>query len=73
LPTCFYSPELSNSNQVALRYVVDGNFTAQHMRMKKPEDDIALADGLAYMVENMPYQIHVLSAAENKEVSNAFV
>lgn len=42
------------------------------MRMKKPEDDIALADGLAYMVENMPYQIHVLSAAENKEVSNTF-
>lgn len=47
---------------------MDGNFTAQHMNMKKPENDIALSDGLGYMVENGPYQTHIATAAENKEV-----
>jgi hypothetical protein len=50
------------------RYVVDGNFTAQHMTMKQPALDIALSDGLAYMVANADYQAHLLSAVESKEV-----
>lgn len=48
--------------------MVDGNFTAQHMKMRKPEDDISLSDGLAYMVANEPYQKHVSQAANNEEV-----
>lgn len=47
---------------------MDGNFTAQHMKMRKPEDDIPLSDGLAYMVANEPYQKHIAQAADNKEV-----
>ena len=53
---------------MALRYVVDGNFTAQHMNMRKPEGDVALADGLGYMVEDTPYQNPVASAHETTEV-----
>ncbi|KAG1859409.1 hypothetical protein C8R48DRAFT_673951 [Suillus tomentosus] len=34
---------------VMQRYVVDGNFTTQHMKMKTPEDDVSLADGKGYM------------------------
>jgi hypothetical protein len=49
--------------------VVDGNFTAQHMKMRRPEDDVPLSDGLAYMVANEPYQNHVAQAANNEEVS----
>ena len=48
--------------------MVDGNFTAQHMKMRKPEDDIPLSNGLAYMVANEPYQKHIAQAADNKEV-----
>lgn len=48
--------------------MVDGNFTAQHMKMRKPEDDIPLSDGLAYMVANEPYQNHIKQAANNEEV-----
>ena len=48
---------------MALCYVVDGNFTAQHMNMRKPEGDVALADGLGYMVEDTPYQNHVASVS----------
>lgn len=65
------SPNTENSSDiVALRYVVDGNFTAQHMKMRKPEDDVALSDGLAYMVANGPYENHVSRAADNEEVCN---
>ena len=38
------------------------------MKMRKPEDDIPLSDGLAYMVANEPYQNHVKQAANNEEV-----
>jgi len=51
-----------------LHYVVDGNFTAQHMKMCKPENDIPLSDGLAYMVGNEPYQEHISQAANNEKV-----
>ncbi|KAG1724879.1 uncharacterized protein EDB91DRAFT_1062557, partial [Suillus paluster] len=44
---------------VMQRYVVDGNFTAQHMKMKIPEDDVSLADGKGYMVTEGPYQAHI--------------
>ncbi|KIK17127.1 hypothetical protein PISMIDRAFT_63255, partial [Pisolithus microcarpus 441] len=27
------------------QYVIDGNFTAQHMKMNKPELDVALSNG----------------------------
>lgn len=56
---------------MALWYVVDGNFTAQHMKMQKPEDDIVLSDGLAYMMASGPYQDHVFKAADNEEVCNS--
>ena len=55
---------------VASQYVVNENFTAQHMKMKRPQDDIFLANGLAYMVKDKPYQNHVSSAPNNKEVSH---
>ena len=50
--------------------MVDSNFTAQHMNMKRTENDIALSDGLGYMVENGPYKMHIATAPENKEVSS---
>ncbi|KAG0697969.1 hypothetical protein DFH29DRAFT_878331 [Suillus ampliporus] len=52
---------------VMRRYVVDGNFTAQHMKMKIPEDDVSLADGKGYMVTEGPYQAHIDDSVEEKE------
>lgn len=57
-----------NSWLVMQRYVVDGNFTAQHMNMKQPHLDVTLSDGLGYMVTEADYQAHLLSAQESKEV-----
>ena len=54
---------------MACEYVVDGNFTAQHMNMKKAGNDVTLSDGLGYMVQDGPYQTHIATAPECKEVS----
>ena len=48
--------------------VVDGNFHADHICMKKPEDDIQLADGLGYMVASAAYQKHLSTATDMTEV-----
>jgi hypothetical protein len=53
-------------------YVVDGNFHADHVRMKWPEDDVALADGLAYMVETAPYEEHLSESVETKQVRSPY-
>ncbi|KAI6034671.1 hypothetical protein BKA83DRAFT_4461027 [Pisolithus microcarpus] len=51
------------------QYVIDGNFTAQHMKMNKPERDVSLSDGKGYMVSEIPYQNHLQQSLDNKERS----
>ncbi|KAG1829726.1 hypothetical protein DFJ58DRAFT_848610 [Suillus subalutaceus] len=51
------------------RFVVDGDFTAQHMNMRQPQLNIFLSDGLGYMVTDTDYQAHLASATESKEVN----
>ncbi|KAG1893225.1 uncharacterized protein F5891DRAFT_1196677 [Suillus fuscotomentosus] len=55
---------------VMQRYVVDGNFTAQHMKMKTPEDNVSLADGKGYMVTKEPYEAHITESIEKNEKSS---
>ncbi|KIK72897.1 hypothetical protein PAXRUDRAFT_179689, partial [Paxillus rubicundulus Ve08.2h10] len=50
-------------------YVVDGNFSVQHMKMKIPEEDVSLSDGLAYMVESSAYADHISRMVEAKDKS----
>ncbi|KAG2144695.1 uncharacterized protein EDB93DRAFT_1087402, partial [Suillus bovinus] len=52
------------------RYVVDGNFMAQHMNMRQPHLDVSLSDGLGYMVTEAGYQAHLSSAMESKDRSS---
>ncbi|KAG1841518.1 hypothetical protein F4604DRAFT_1884906 [Suillus subluteus] len=59
---------------VMQRYVVDGNFTVQHMKMKTPEDDVLLVDGKGYMVTEGPYETHITeskSSCSNHRAMNA--
>ncbi|KAI6103046.1 hypothetical protein EDD16DRAFT_1443949, partial [Pisolithus croceorrhizus] len=51
------------------QYVMDGNFTAQHMIMNRPELDVALSDGKGYMVSEGPYQSHLQQSLDSKERS----
>jgi hypothetical protein len=49
--------------------VVDGNFSLEHMRMKKGEDDVFLSDGEGYMVAFTPYQKHLDGSSQTTQVS----
>ncbi|KAI6104906.1 hypothetical protein EV401DRAFT_2060714 [Pisolithus croceorrhizus] len=55
---------------VMRQYVIDGNFTAQRMKMNKPELDVALSDGKGFMVAEVPYQSHLKQSLDSKEVSS---
>ncbi|KIK18134.1 hypothetical protein PISMIDRAFT_110040 [Pisolithus microcarpus 441] len=60
---------LYDRDTIMRQYVVDGNFTAQHMKMNKPELDVALSDGKGYMVPEVPYQSHLKQSLDSKERS----
>ena len=49
-------------------YVFDGNFSAEQLKMKRPEDDVHLTDGDGFMVQEGPYREHLKVAIEIKEV-----
>ncbi|KAI6046731.1 hypothetical protein EDC04DRAFT_2982725 [Pisolithus marmoratus] len=41
---------------------------SQHMKMNKPELDVALSDGKGYMVAEVPYQSHLKQSLDSKEI-----
>ena len=49
--------------------VIDGNFSAEHLKMKQPQDDIALSPGGRYMVEPKRYELHLDTGKEFNQVS----
>jgi hypothetical protein len=49
--------------------VVDGNFSAEHLHMKNPNDDVELTNGTGYFVERQRYQQHIKEAVEIRQVS----
>lgn len=46
----------------------DGNFSAEQIKMKHPEDDVLLSDGNGFLVTDAPYMDHLKVAKELKEV-----
>ncbi|KAI6105234.1 hypothetical protein EDD16DRAFT_1524338 [Pisolithus croceorrhizus] len=46
----------------------DGKFTAQPMKMNKPELDVALSDGTGFMVAEVPYQSHLKQSLDSQEI-----
>jgi hypothetical protein len=47
---------------------MDGNFQAEHMKMRNPENDVPLSEGTAFMVSRAPYKLHLQSALERRQV-----
>lgn len=48
---------------------VDGNFHADHIKMRRPDLDIKLSNGRGYMVEDGKYQEYLNVAKEPRLVS----
>jgi hypothetical protein len=49
--------------------VIDGNFSANHLKMRRPENDVCLTPGGRYMVEPICYETHLEEAIDYREVS----
>ncbi|KAI9447428.1 hypothetical protein H4582DRAFT_2051188 [Lactarius indigo] len=47
---------------------MDGNFQAEHMKMRNPENDIPLSEGTGFMVSQEPYESHLKLAVERQQV-----
>jgi hypothetical protein len=52
--------------------MMDGNFQAEHMKMRNPENDVRLSEGTGFMVSRIPYESHLKSVAERRQVSPIF-
>jgi hypothetical protein len=49
-------------------FVMDGNFSAEHMKMRKQGDDAPMTNGTGFMVETSRYSEHLQVAKSNTEV-----
>ena len=49
--------------------VMDGNFKAEHMHCRAPEDDVRLMDGLGFMVTQPKYKDFLAVTNYSEEVS----
>jgi hypothetical protein len=52
--------------------MMDGNFQAEHMKMRNPENDVPLSNGTGFMVSPIPYELHLKSAVERRQVCFIF-
>ena len=50
--------------------MMDGNFQAEHMKMRNPENDVPLSEGTGFMVSQKPYELHLQSAFERRQVGS---
>ncbi|KAF8266100.1 hypothetical protein EI94DRAFT_1701985 [Lactarius quietus] len=48
-------------------FIMDGNFQAEHMKMRYLENDIPLFEGRGFMVSWKPYELHLQSALERQQ------
>lgn len=48
---------------------MDGNFQAEHMKMKNLQNDVLLSNGTGFMVSKKPYKSHLKLAAKRQQVS----
>lgn len=47
---------------------MDGDFTPEHLRMRRPDDDVALTDGSGMMTGTSRYEAHLKVAKESRLV-----
>ena len=50
--------------------MMDGNFQAEHMKMRNPENDAQLSDGTGFMVSKNQYESHLKTAVERQQVNS---
>ncbi|KAH9928247.1 hypothetical protein B0H21DRAFT_712169 [Amylocystis lapponica] len=51
-------------------FMMDGNFSAEHLKMRRPANDVAISDGTGFMVGEGRYKAHLKVAKEVKSKSS---
>jgi hypothetical protein len=59
------------STQLIRTFIMDGNFSAKHMRCRSGEMDTPLSSGMAYMANPNLYKKHLLSGKESIQVCDS--
>ncbi|KAH9172242.1 hypothetical protein EDB89DRAFT_2114234 [Lactarius sanguifluus] len=55
-------------NQLVWTFIMDGNFSAEHMRCRTGETDVPLSSGMAFMANPNSYKAHLHSGQESSQV-----
>ena len=55
------------SEELVRTFIMDGNFTAEHMRARTSDDEVPLSEGTSFMAEPTRYKEH-LSTANHKTI-----
>jgi hypothetical protein len=68
-----WTPNDDESGVILPTFVMDGNFKADHMKMHRTLDDVAISDGHGFMVGDKRYMQHIKASKEVKSVSSTLV
>ena len=61
-----------SSDQLIRTFIMDGNFSAEHMKHRSGERDISLSSGMAFMANPETYKAHLRSAKEVPQVRKSY-
>jgi hypothetical protein len=64
---------LKQRNQLIRTFIMDGNFSAEHMRCRTGEKDVPLSAGMAFMANPDSYKAHLRSGQESVQVCGIFL
>ncbi len=56
------------SKQLMRTFIMDGNFSAEHMKCRTGDSETPLSPGMAFMANPEPYQAHLRSGLEIPQV-----
>jgi hypothetical protein len=65
---CVCQPILAIREQLIRTFIMDGNFSAEHMKQWSGERDVSLSAGMAFMANPDSYKAHLRSGQETVQV-----
>ena len=61
-----------DSNELIHTFIMDSNFSAEHMRYRSTETEVSLSSGMAFMANPDTYKAHLQSGSEMHQASRRF-
>ena len=65
---CEWLKDVTQRDQLICTFIMDGNFSAEHMRYKPGQKDIVLSAGMAFMANPDGYSTHIRTGKEISQV-----